>query len=455
MRYILVCAFLLQFGISKGIVSNRTDDVLELFLNFDDSIGDQYPKNNPCSLRLHSSLEKLRKRQTPVTSGFIDLSGYALHQTLRHAPFDMYVTDIRVRTPGTGNWVRVEKCQFSSNENRLVAQLLFNDLAVTGNVRLFEENSVLKNPGQQVPAEFCSMTVRLKRAGLGLNAIPARGRSKGIEVRTEARFVDPNFLSVHAYGCKLDKVLGKDEDRRVPEEDARHVSHRYLETQIQQTNRLKHLLNDVKKNSPQFQEEAKPKTEESAPAGVRIITLIPNIPGKEDSLSTLQLHREDESDLNNYHKERILSAKFQNERDRLKAVLHVKNLIAQQANQVFQAHGPFSQFQISTAQRPIFEGNFHESHKPRPVSVISSITELDENLAPVRPFQHGQHGFFVNDKIVNNHDIHIQADDVSREMEDMFLRGIKTLLAKYLEKQLEIPLKEALMTSIGYTVSYG
>lgn len=389
-----------------------------------------------------------------MTSGFIDLSGYALHQTLRHAPFDMYVTDIRVRTPGTGNWVRIEKCQFSNNENRLVAQLLFNDLAVSGNVRLFEENSVLKNPGHQVPKEFCTMTVRLKRAGLGLNAFPARGRSRGIEVRTEARFMDPNFLSVHAYGCKLDRVLGKDENRKTPD-DVGHVSHRYLETQIQQTNRLKHLLKDVQKSSFQFQEKLKPNTEDDTPSGIRIITLVPNIPGKEDSLSTLQLHREDESDLNNYHKERILGAKFQNERDRLKAVLHVKNLIAQQANQVFQAHGPFSQFQISTPQRPIFEGNFHESHKPQPANVISTITELDENLTPVRPVQHGQQAIFLNDKILNNYEIQTQTEEISKEMEDMFLRGIKTLLTRYLEKQLEIPLKEALMTNIGYTVSYG
>lgn len=96
---------------------------------------------------------------------------------------------------------------------------------------------------------------------------------------------------------------------------------------------------------------------------------------------------------------------------------------------------------------------------------MSTITELDEDLRPVRPVsQHSQHPFhslvspataLPNLPLYGAPSQLSPLQDVSSEMEDVFLRGAKALLAKYLEKQLEIPLKEALMTKIGYTVSYG
>jgi hypothetical protein len=40
-------------------------------------------------------------------------------------------------------------------------------------------------------------------------------------------------------------------------------------------------------------------------------------------------------------------------------------------------------------------------------------------------------------------------------MEDVFLRGIQSLLIRYMEKQLQPALKETFMANMGYTVSYG
>lgn len=89
--------------------------------------------------------------------------------------------------------------------------LLFSDLLVSGLVRLVPGEFPV---GGELPpsSEPCTMTLRLRRAGLDLRAAPelpggAKGDEpyRGLQVRTESNFVDPHFLSVHAYGCKLDQ----------------------------------------------------------------------------------------------------------------------------------------------------------------------------------------------------------------------------------------------------------
>lgn len=44
---------------------------------------------------------------------------------------------------------------------------------------------------------------------------------------------------------------------------------------------------------------------------------------------------------------------------------------------------------------------------------------------------------------------------IAREMEDIFLRGASRTLTSYIERQLHPAIKEALMISMGYTISYG
>lgn len=49
-----------------------------------------------------------------------------------------------------------------------------------------------------------------------------------------------------------------------------------------------------------------------------------------------------------------------------------------------------------------------------------------------------------------------EEDDVlSKEMEDVFLKGIRSLLTSYMQKELQPAIKETLMKNLGYTVSYG
>lgn len=46
-------------------------------------------------------------------------------------------------------------------------------------------------------------------------------------------------------------------------------------------------------------------------------------------------------------------------------------------------------------------------------------------------------------------------EHIAKEMEDVFLRGASQALTRYIERQLHPAIKEALMISMGYTISYG
>ncbi|XP_045496126.1 uncharacterized protein LOC123694676 [Colias croceus] len=47
------------------------------------------------------------------------------------------------------------------------------------------------------------------------------------------------------------------------------------------------------------------------------------------------------------------------------------------------------------------------------------------------------------------------AEDISREMEDIFTKGIRTLLTTYMKKELQPAIKDTLMRNMGYVISYG
>ncbi|XP_057324314.1 uncharacterized protein LOC130666983 isoform X1 [Microplitis mediator] len=63
------------------------------------------------------------------------------------------------------------------------------------------------------------------------------------------------------------------------------------------------------------------------------------------------------------------------------------------------------------------------------------------------------HNFFMNDY---PYGVDWQSkENVAREMEDVFLRGASEALTKYIEHELHPAIKETLMISMGYTVSWG
>ena len=225
-----------------------------------------------CAYRVQRALDSMRRSaagsRRSSHQATIDLAGYALHQPLRSAPYDMYVTGMRVRVPGQTGWVssvrnqyrkpncklnvylnqrhrhfvaqvRVERCQFDPRNQSLDTRLLFRDLTVTGRVKLYED--------AVRPAGTCSMTLRLRRAGLGFTAAPASlpslalglGHGRGtrrdagagalgvaprnVEVRTNARFVDPDFVSVYAHGCPSPGIEHRSDDN-VPDDPSQDLT---------------------------------------------------------------------------------------------------------------------------------------------------------------------------------------------------------------------------------------
>lgn len=48
-----------------------------------------------------------------------------------------------------------------------------------------------------------------------------------------------------------------------------------------------------------------------------------------------------------------------------------------------------------------------------------------------------------------------QDDAYSRELEDLFSKGVRSILTSYMQKALQPAIKETLLESMGYTLSYG
>lgn len=78
--------------------------------------------------------------QNPFQLYLIFSSGYALHQPLRSAPYDMYVTNLRLRLPHhKAGYIHIDKCRYDTLHKLLQTNLLFRDLSITGNIQLVSD----------------------------------------------------------------------------------------------------------------------------------------------------------------------------------------------------------------------------------------------------------------------------------------------------------------------------
>nr|CAD7462361.1 unnamed protein product [Timema tahoe] len=183
-----------------------------------------------CAFRIETTLESMRRNSFANTitsssphSTTLDFAGYTLHKPLRTAPYDMYVTSMHVRMPGKTGWYRVDRCHFDPVNTSLETQLLFKDLTISGVVKLYEESAVLRAPVQPPSADGCNMTLRLRRAGLGITAYPRHAPRGGVlDITMLSRFMEPDFLSMYAYGCQLPRLnpnreSGVDDGSSAPE----------------------------------------------------------------------------------------------------------------------------------------------------------------------------------------------------------------------------------------------
>ena len=135
-------------------------------------------------------------------AALVDLAGYALHQPLKTAPYDMYVTNMRVHVPARSSWFRVERCYYDPYNASVDTKLTFRDLKVSGVVKLYDEKAVLQDPLLPLPMETCNMTLRLRQAGFGMSAFPLHVTRGSLEIQTSSEFLKPDFISVYAYGCR-------------------------------------------------------------------------------------------------------------------------------------------------------------------------------------------------------------------------------------------------------------
>ncbi|KAL1517885.1 hypothetical protein ABEB36_001591 [Hypothenemus hampei] len=154
-----------------------------------------------CNDKMEKALETVRRRQL-TKEKLLRLKGYTLHQPLRSAPLDMYVTDMRVRLPPTKSWVRVDRCTFNPINHSLETKLLFNDLTISGRVNLFNDGQLQREPLSPNPQESCNMILRLRKAGIGFHTEPIRRERGQFNVKTDSHFLEPGFISVYAYGCE-------------------------------------------------------------------------------------------------------------------------------------------------------------------------------------------------------------------------------------------------------------
>ncbi|KAI4470121.1 hypothetical protein MML48_1g18698 [Holotrichia oblita] len=155
-----------------------------------------------CSQRLENALQEMRRRKL-AKQKTLHLNGYTLHQQLRTIPYEMYVTDMRVRLPPSNSWVKVDRCYFEPTNSSLETRLLFNDLSISGKVNLFGDGELLqREPNEPNPDGSCNMILRLRRAGIGFHTEPIRRERGQFNVRTDSHFLEPGFISVYAYGCE-------------------------------------------------------------------------------------------------------------------------------------------------------------------------------------------------------------------------------------------------------------
>ncbi|KOX79530.1 hypothetical protein WN51_02796 [Melipona quadrifasciata] len=200
-----------------------------------------------CGGRLERALDALHKDSNRRKGLEEEEAGTFYQQKLRSVPLEMSVSRIAVKVifiasivyivnedleqvldtktnfqrlllpqgaRNSGNpWARVEKCIYEPSNNSLQTRVMLNDLSVSGIVSLMP-----RDHQPPIPAESCTMTLRLRRAGVDFFTSPiARGRGQ-MRIRTESSFLEPRFASIYAYGChptRLDKQI-KRQDKWPP-----------------------------------------------------------------------------------------------------------------------------------------------------------------------------------------------------------------------------------------------
>lgn len=385
-------------------------------------------------------------QQQQLPTGFMDLSGYALHQRLRTAPgAEMYVTGMRAKvmpprdaaaaesSPGDGSgvgtgsdrsWARVDGCRYDPLGNTLEARMRFGrTLMVSGSVRL------LYGGGSPAGETGCDMTLRLRpRAGLGFTAAPLTVPEKSppnrltamptMTIRTTATFIDPEpvddpadtYVSVHSYNC-VGGASGFPGNRERPVAAAASSDRyeQYLSSELGGGGGGDGDISDELLLSAGGDGEDGIESTEDGFSDKRSGRRPPPSSLSSGETGPAENHSAENSSTENHSVDNP-SVNF-----------------------------PFVSAGFVNPPAPSPEPRLHRiqyhQNKPlqHPLLTIASATAA----AP-----HGTHHQQEQDQLL-------------MEMEDVFVRGVRSLLAKHMERTLKPVLKDSLMANMGYTVSYG
>ncbi|XP_025268156.1 uncharacterized protein LOC105257979 [Camponotus floridanus] len=380
---------------------------------------------NACSGRLERALDALQKDSTRKNKLDEEKAGTLYQRELRSVPLEMSVSRMTIKLlentkkPGS-HWARVEQCMYDSDSNSLKTRVIFNDLSVSAIVSLMSRNYHVP-----ISAESCRMTLRLRRAGIDFHTSPiARGRGQ-MRIRTESSFLEPRFASIYAYGChptRLNKQI-KRQDKWPP----------YYNPSSEQVTPTLSLVNE--------------KYDAAEPRKLAEITEETDVVIPNDSRYSSYPH--------------ILETNFGVWK---KNSWITKSPLRQRRSTV--ARHQFGHTAAIITPQKFAETVMNEREQTEKFVNFTKIFNLTDNIQSKNSTQNISREvreFVMDDNFDNLFPIDSEDSNrnwqskeyITREMEDVFLQGASQVLTRYIENQLHPAIKETLMLSMGYTISYG
>ncbi|XP_003493986.1 uncharacterized protein LOC100744509 [Bombus impatiens] len=429
-----------------------------------------------CGGRLERALDALHKDSSRRKGLEEEEAGMFYQQELRSVPLEMSVSRIAVKLPqgarNTGNpWARVEKCIYEPGNNSLQTRVMFNDLSVSGIVSLMP-----RDHQPPIPAESCTMTLRLRRAGVDFLTSPiARGRGQ-MRIRTESSFLEPRFASIYAYGCRptrLDKQI-KRQDKWPPfypprDEYGLLPLTLHDDYEAAEPRQLVGVSKEVDIVIPNETRQSRIVSAPLTKLGIwrKNIWLTKSPPREKRALvesdvvvSSSSVRRfpgsfESGEEASSHPIKILRSTETITPEDFATALTSKRSKTNETGNCTEQHQTRQSNLNNITK---ILPKNLDDNNESKANVKREDSYHISENDAP-KETRH----LYIDETLDNIFPIDLENDSrnwqskehVAREMEDVFLRGASQALTRYIEKQLHPAIKETLMISMGYTISYG
>ncbi|XP_011704417.1 PREDICTED: uncharacterized protein LOC105459821 [Wasmannia auropunctata] len=376
-----------------------------------------------CSGRLERALDALHRDSTRRNKLDEEEAGTLYQRELHSAPLEMSVSRMAVKLPENpkesgSHWARVEQCVYDPDRNSLRTRVVFNDLSVSGMVSVMP-----RNHRALISAESCRMTLRLRRAGIDFLTSPiARGRGQ-MRIRTESSFLEPRFASIYAYGCRSTRI-----DKQIKRQDKWPPYHLASVNKITPT--LSLPLNDK-------YDAAEPR--QLAGNAEEMDIVIPN-----ESRHSRYLHAP-ETNIGVWRKNSWITKLSRRKRSMARYARTAMVITPRD----------FADALINKHKSTERSANFTK---------ILNLTDEFRNEDPPQNVSREVRELVVDDNFDNLFP-DVDSEDpnrswqskeyITREMEDVFLQGASQALTRYIERQLHPAIKETLMLSMGYTISYG